>query len=84
MDRLEAMKVFVTALDEGSLAGAGRRLGRSPAAVGRAIAFLEHPVFPLPGSTEILVARTCAASRQAFKVRSEKTCADHHTGRIFG
>jgi DNA-binding transcriptional LysR family regulator len=35
------MKVFVTALDEGSLAGAGRKLGRSPAAVSRAIAFLE-------------------------------------------
>lgn len=44
MDRLEAMKVFVTALDEGSLAGAGRRLGRSPAAVSRAIAFLEQHV----------------------------------------
>jgi DNA-binding transcriptional LysR family regulator len=44
MDRIEAMKVFVAALDEGSLAGAGRRLGRSPAAVSRAIAFLEHQV----------------------------------------
>ncbi len=44
MDRLEAMKVFVAALDEGSLAGAGRRLGRSPAAVSRAIAFLEQHV----------------------------------------
>jgi DNA-binding transcriptional LysR family regulator len=42
MDRIEAMKVFVAALDEGSLAGAARRLGRSPAAVSRAIAFLEH------------------------------------------
>jgi DNA-binding transcriptional LysR family regulator len=39
MDRIEAMKVFVAALDEGSLAGAGRRLQRSPAAVSRAIAF---------------------------------------------
>jgi DNA-binding transcriptional LysR family regulator len=29
MDRIEAMKVFVTALDEGSLAAAGRKLGRS-------------------------------------------------------
>ena len=38
------MKVFVAALDEGSLAGAGRRLGRSPAAVSRAIAFLEARV----------------------------------------
>ena len=44
MDRIEAMKVFVAALDEGSLAGAGRLLGRSPAAVSRAIAFLEQHV----------------------------------------
>jgi DNA-binding transcriptional LysR family regulator len=44
MDRLDAMKVFVVALDEGSLAAAGRKLGRSPAAVSRAIAFLEARV----------------------------------------
>ena len=44
MDRIDAMKVFVVALDEGSLAGAGRKLGRSPAAVSRAIAFLEARV----------------------------------------
>ncbi|MET0721274.1 MAG: LysR family transcriptional regulator [Tardiphaga sp.] len=44
MDRIDAMKVFVVALEEGSLAGAGRRLGRSPAAVSRAIAFLEAHV----------------------------------------
>src|SRR3954469_13460946 len=44
MDRIEAMRVFVAALDEGSLAGAGRRLGKSPAAVSRAIAFLEQHV----------------------------------------
>jgi len=44
MDRIEAMRVFVAALDEGSLAGAGRRLRRSPAAVSRAIAFLENHV----------------------------------------
>ena len=44
MDRIDAMKVFVCALDEGSLAAAGRRLGRSPAAVSRAIAFLEAHV----------------------------------------
>jgi len=42
MDRLDAMKVFVVAIDEGSLAAAGRKLGRSPAAVSRAIAFLEE------------------------------------------
>jgi DNA-binding transcriptional LysR family regulator len=48
MDRIDAMKVFVAALDEGSLAGAGRKLGRSPAAVSRALAFLEgHVGMPL-------------------------------------
>src|SRR6201987_2425407 len=41
MDRLDGMKVFVVTVDEGSLAAAGRKLGRSPAAVSRAIAFLE-------------------------------------------
>jgi DNA-binding transcriptional LysR family regulator len=44
MDRIEAMKVFIATLDEGSLAGAGRLLKRSPAAVSRAIAFLEAHV----------------------------------------
>jgi DNA-binding transcriptional LysR family regulator len=44
MDRIDAMKVFVAALDEGSLAGAGRKLGKSAAAVSRAIAFLEELV----------------------------------------
>jgi len=48
MDRIDAMRVFVAALDEGSLAGAGRKLGRSPAAVSRAVAFLEgHVGVPL-------------------------------------
>ncbi|MGC1776261.1 MAG: LysR family transcriptional regulator, partial [Pseudolabrys sp.] len=40
MDRIDAMKVFVTAVDEGSLAGAARRLKRSPTAVSR-LSFLE-------------------------------------------
>jgi DNA-binding transcriptional LysR family regulator len=44
MDRIDAMKVFVTALDEGSLAGAARRLKRSPTAVSRALTFLEGHV----------------------------------------
>jgi DNA-binding transcriptional LysR family regulator len=44
MDRIDAMKVFVTVLDEGSLAGAARRLRRSPTAVSRALAFLEAHV----------------------------------------
>jgi DNA-binding transcriptional LysR family regulator len=44
MDRIDAMKVFVAALDEGSLAAGGRKLGRSPAAVSRAVAFLESHI----------------------------------------
>jgi DNA-binding transcriptional LysR family regulator len=44
MDRIDAMKVFVTAVDEGSLAGAARRLKRSPTAVSRALALLEQHV----------------------------------------
>jgi DNA-binding transcriptional LysR family regulator len=44
VDRFEAMKVFVAVLDEGSLANAGRKLGRSPAAVSRALAELEQRV----------------------------------------
>ncbi len=41
MDRLEAMQVFIAVIDTGNLAGAARTLRRSPAAVSRAIAFLE-------------------------------------------
>lgn len=42
MDRLEAMTLFVAAVDGGSLAAAARRHGRSAAAVTRAIAGLER------------------------------------------
>jgi DNA-binding transcriptional LysR family regulator len=41
MDRIEAMKIFIQVLDEGSLAGAARKLKRSPATISRAIGFLE-------------------------------------------
>ena len=44
IDRLDSMRVFVTALDQGSLARAGQYLGRSPAAITRAIAALEGHV----------------------------------------
>jgi DNA-binding transcriptional LysR family regulator len=44
MDRIDAMRVFITAIDEGSLAGAARRLKRSPTAVSRALNFLEAHV----------------------------------------
>lgn len=41
MDRLEAIAIFVTAVDSGSLAKAGRKLGCSPAKVTRAVAQAE-------------------------------------------
>lgn len=41
MDRLDAMAVFVTVVEAGSLAAAARRLGHSPATVTRAVAMLE-------------------------------------------
>ncbi len=42
MDRLEAMALFVTAVDEGSLAAAARHHGRSPATLTRAVTLLEN------------------------------------------
>src|SRR5262245_57324692 len=44
VDRIDAMKVFIAALDEGGLRKAGRKLGRSPAAISRALGFLEAHV----------------------------------------
>jgi DNA-binding transcriptional LysR family regulator len=41
MDRLDAMEIAIAAIDEGSLAAAARRFGRSAAAATRAIALLE-------------------------------------------
>ncbi|HET6307515.1 MAG TPA: LysR family transcriptional regulator, partial [Rhodopila sp.] len=44
MDRIDAIKAFLAAIDEGSLSGAARRLNRSPAAITRTIDFLESEV----------------------------------------
>src|ERR1700744_1642226 len=46
MDRIDAMRAFVTAVDRGSLAAAARGLGRSAATVTRAIAMLESVLGP--------------------------------------
>lgn len=70
MDRIDAMKVFVATLDEGSLARAGRRLGRSPAAVSRAIAFLEeHTGTPLLYRTTRTIRLSEAGERYASACR---------------
>ena len=70
MDRIDAMKVFVAAVDEGSLAGAGRKLGKSPAAVSRAIAFLEaHVGTDLLHRTTRSLKLSEAGERYAFACR---------------
>ncbi|WP_333680304.1 LysR family transcriptional regulator [Dyella sp.] len=70
MDRIDAMKIFVTALDEGSLAGASRRTGRSAAAVSRAIAFLEaHVGVPLLHRTTRSIKLSEAGERYAIACR---------------
>jgi DNA-binding transcriptional LysR family regulator len=75
MDRIDAMKVFVAALDEGSLAGASRKTGRSAAAVSRAVAFLEtHVGVPLLHRTTRSIKLSEAGERYALACR--KVLAD--------
>ena len=70
MDRIDAMKVFVAALDEGGLAAGGRRLGKSAAAVSRAIAFLEaHVGAPLLHRTTRSIKLSEAGQRYAVACR---------------
>lgn len=70
MDRIEAMKIFIAALDEGSLAGASRRTGRSPAAVSRAVASLEaHVGVPLLHRTTRSIKLSEAGERYAIACR---------------
>jgi DNA-binding transcriptional LysR family regulator len=70
MDRLEAMSTFLTAVEEGSLAAAARRLKRSPAAVSRAIAFLEaHIGTPLIHRTTRAMACSEVGERYATACR---------------
>lgn len=74
MDRIDAMKVFVAALDEGSLAGASRKTGRSAAAVSRAIAFLEaHVGVPLLHRTTRSIKLSEAGERYAVACRKVLT-----------
>lgn len=70
MDRIDAMKVFIAALDEGSLAGASRKTGRSAAAVSRAVAFLEaHVGVPLLHRTTRSIKLSEAGERYAAACR---------------
>lgn len=85
MDRLDAMKVFMTAVDEGSLAGASRALRRSPAAVSRSIAFLEaHVGIELLHRTTRSLRLSEAGERYAVACRRILTEIDEAEGQAVG
>jgi DNA-binding transcriptional LysR family regulator len=70
MDRLEAVEVFVAVADSGSFVGASRQLGRSPAAMTRAVASLEDRLgIRLFNRTTRAVALTDAGARYLERAR---------------
>jgi DNA-binding transcriptional LysR family regulator len=70
MDRMDALATFVAILDTGSLAAAGRRLGRSPPAVSRDLAALEDTIGArLIERTTRRLAPTEAGQRLAARAR---------------
>jgi DNA-binding transcriptional LysR family regulator len=84
MDQLRAMRVFVRAVDEGSLAGAGRALDLAPAGVTRILAELEaHLNVRLLHRTTRRLAPTEAGERyllSARRVLAELDEADAEAG----
>jgi len=71
MDRIDAMRTFVTCVDRGSLASAARALGHSPATVTRAIALLEGRL-----GTRLLHRSTRALHLTQFGENFLATCRD--------
>ncbi len=70
MDRLDELEIFIAILDSGSLAGAGRKLRRSPPAVTRALTALESRLGTrLVERTTRQLAPTEAGKRLAEKAR---------------
>jgi DNA-binding transcriptional LysR family regulator len=75
VDRLDAMAAFVLTVDQGSLSGAARKLGRSPAAVTRAMASLEERLGAqrLPLRDPRASPRRPRRSRRATRTEDEPT-----------
>jgi DNA-binding transcriptional LysR family regulator len=70
MDRLETVEIFVAVAEAGSFVGAARRLGRSPAAMTRAVAALEDRLgIRLFNRTTRAVALTDAGARYLERAR---------------
>jgi molybdenum-dependent DNA-binding transcriptional regulator ModE len=66
MDRLQAWAIFAAVAELGSFADAARRLGRSPAAVTRAIAALENHLSTRSRKSR----RTSTSGQSARKLRT--------------
>ena len=83
MDRIDELAVFTAILDAGSLAGAARRLRRSPPAVTRSLAILEERVGArlLQRTTRQLTA-TEAGRRFALHARQLLADYDQALGRV--
>ncbi len=81
MDRLEELEIFIAILDAGSLAGAARKLRRSPPAVTRSLVALEERIGTrLVERTTRRLAPTEAGKRlaeQARRVLADYTAAVH-------
>ena len=79
MDRLEELEIFIAVLDAGSLAGAARRLSRSPPVVTRSLVALEERIGArLVERTTRRLAPTEAGKRlaeQARRVLADYTAA---------
>jgi DNA-binding transcriptional LysR family regulator len=71
MDRIDAMRAFVTSVDRGSLAAAARRLGYSPATVTRGIGLLEERL-----GMQLLHRSTRALRLTPFGERYLTTCRE--------
>jgi DNA-binding transcriptional LysR family regulator len=70
MDRLDALTIFIAVAEQGSFVAAARRLGRSPAAVTRAVAALEERLGTrLLNRTTRAVALTDAGARYLDSAR---------------
>src|SRR3954465_7633754 len=70
MDRLETVEIFVAVAEAGSFIGAARQLGRSPAAMTRAVAALEDRLgIRLFNRTTRAVALTDAGARYLERAR---------------
>jgi len=70
MDRLETVEIFVAVAESGSFVGAARQLGRSPAAMTRAVASLEDRLgIRLFNRTTRAVALTDAGARYLERAR---------------